>query len=81
MKLNSKQFAELIEMLRATRSDPMGCDGCYQLMDQLAQAELDGRSLCDVLRPVMGHLEQCKCCRDEYDALMTALRAAHGRCE
>jgi len=20
------------------------------------------------------HLEQCKCCRDEYDALLTALR-------
>jgi len=43
-------------------------------MDQLAQAELEGREVPQALELVQIHLEQCKCCRDEYDALLTALR-------
>ncbi len=43
-------------------------------MDQFAQAELDGTSIPQALECVRTHIEQCKCCRDEYEALMIALR-------
>jgi predicted anti-sigma-YlaC factor YlaD len=43
-------------------------------MDQFAQAELEGRDVPEALEVVRVHLEQCKCCRDEYNALLTALR-------
>jgi len=55
--------------------DTLGCDGCYDLMDGFAQAELDGVEVPEALQAVRAHLKQCKCCRDEYDALLTAIRA------
>lgn len=75
MKLDVKQLAHLIQLTTAARSeDILGCDGCFELMDQLAQAELEDREVPRALEMVRIHLEQCKCCRDEYDALLTALR-------
>jgi hypothetical protein len=75
MKLDAKQIAELVQLTATARSeDTIGCNGCFELMDQFAQAELEGRDVPEALEVVLVHLEQCKCCRDEYDALLTALR-------
>ena len=75
MKLDAKQLTDLIQLTATARGeDLLGCNGCFELMDQLAQAELDGREVPQALELVQIHLEQCKCCRDEYDALLTALR-------
>ncbi|MFO1001304.1 MAG: hypothetical protein U0936_13245 [Planctomycetaceae bacterium] len=75
MKLDAKQLAELIQLTATARGeDTLGCNGCFELMDQLAQAELDGLEIPHALEMVQIHLEQCTCCRDEYDALLTALR-------
>jgi hypothetical protein len=75
MKLDTNQLTDLIQLAATARGeDTLGCDGCFELMDQLAQAELDGREIPKALELVRIHLEQCKCCRDEYDALLTALR-------
>lgn len=75
MKLDTRQLTDLIQLTATARGeDLLGCNGCFELMDQLAQAELDGREVPQALELVQIHLEQCKCCRDEYDALLTALR-------
>ena len=75
MKLDAKQLTDLMQLTATARDeDLLGCNGCFELMDQLAQAELDGREVPQALELVQIHLEQCKCCRDEYDALLTALR-------
>jgi hypothetical protein len=75
MKLTHEQFSHLVELTISSRRDTLGCDGCYELMDEFAQAELDGVDVPETLQAVHAHLTQCKCCRDEYDALLTALRA------
>ncbi len=74
MQLSYLQVINLIELVVATRDDSLGCDGCLELMDQFAQAELDGTTIPKALECVQIHLEQCKCCKDEYEALMIALR-------
>jgi hypothetical protein len=75
MRLDSRQFSELIKLsFTAVKSDTLGCDGCYEMMDQFAQANLDRVELSDAMRLVRTHIEQCKCCRDEYQSLLTALR-------
>lgn len=75
MKLTRQQIANLIHLTISASADTMGCDGCHELLDQFAQSELDGTRLSDSLELVRAHLAQCKCCRDEYDALLTSLRA------
>ncbi len=74
MQLSYQQITTLIELTIATRDDSLGCDGCLELMDQFAQAELDGTTIPKALECVRVHIEQCKCCKDEYEALMIALR-------
>lgn len=74
MQLTAVQITRLVEMAIATKQDALGCDGCLELMDQFAQAELDGIDVPEALEVVRTHIEQCKCCKDEYQALMSALR-------
>jgi hypothetical protein len=75
MKLDAKQLTQLMQLsATASSEDTLGCNGCFELMDQFAQAELEGREMPHALEMVRVHLEQCKCCRDEYDALLSALR-------
>lgn len=74
MQLSYQQITKLIELMVTTKDDSLGCDGCLELMDQFAQAELDGTTIPNALECVRVHLEQCKCCKDEYEALMIALR-------
>lgn len=74
MNLSYQQINNLIELTIATLGDSLGCDGCLELMDQFAQAELDDTVMPDTMEVVRIHLEQCKCCKDEYEALMIALR-------
>ena len=74
MQLSYQQITNLIELTVTTKGDSLGCDGCLELMDQFAQAELDGTTIPRALECVRIHIEQCKCCKDEYEALMIALR-------
>ncbi len=74
MQLSYQQVIGIIELAITTKDDSLGCDGCLELMDQFAQAELDGTTIPEALECVQIHLEQCKCCKDEYEALMIALR-------
>ncbi len=74
MQLVFQQVTDLIAIALATKDDYLGCDGCLELIDQFAQTELDGASISEALKCVSIHLEQCRCCQDEYEALMIALR-------
>lgn len=74
MLLTNQQIVHLFDLILTTKDDSLGCDGCLELMDQFAQAELDGTMIPKTLECVRTHLEQCKCCKDEYEALMIALR-------
>ena len=41
MKLDAKQLTDLIQLTSTARGeDRLCCNGCFELMDQLAQAEL-----------------------------------------
>lgn len=74
MKLTPKQLANLVAMATSVKGEALGCDGCFALMDQLAQADIEGRAVPDALQIVQSHITQCKCCKDEYDSLLAALR-------
>lgn len=74
MQLSYQQITNMIELAFTARDDSLGCDGCLELMDQFAQAELDGTTIPKALECVRIHIDQCKCCKDEYQALMVALR-------
>jgi hypothetical protein len=74
MRLSMDQLVELLATASATKQDAIGCDDCFALLDQFAQAEIDGQGVPAALEAVRNHLDQCVCCREEYKALLEALR-------
>lgn len=52
-----------------------GCDECYQRADAFAELRLAGKSAAEVMPLVEAHLAACPGCAEEFEALLTALRA------
>ncbi len=67
MKLDNRQIKNLLDLVVTSKADSIGCDGCYELMDEFAQSELDGRPLSDSLGAVRDHL-------DNANAVETSMR-------
>jgi hypothetical protein len=66
----------LIELLRRalrTRSDEIGCETCYDKLDQFVELELKGKDAAQALPLIKRHMELCTGCSEEYQALITAL--------
>ena len=66
---------EMVRGIIATRPDELGCDECFQVVDRFAEMVLDGKPASDAMPLVQEHLDRCGDCHEEFDALLTALRA------
>ena len=75
MPLSKEQVSALLGMVASTKSDDIDCDGCFSHLAEFAELKLTGRSLPDALSAIERHLDQCSCCKDEFEALMDGLRA------
>ena len=75
MSLSTAQIDNLIDMIVITEDDNLDCDGCFEKITEFAEERLASRAVPDALKAVEVHLEQCVCCRDEFNALMKALNA------
>ncbi len=75
MALSEEQIATLIGMIATSQADDLDCDGCFEQLSEFVEVELAAREIPDALRAVETHLKQCKCCQDEYNALLEGLRA------
>lgn len=74
MTLSNEQISVLLGMISTTKEDSIDCDGCFDQLAEFADAELAGRDIPDALLAVETHLNQCVCCKDEYQALLDGLR-------
>lgn len=75
MKLTRDLLQRLITRVAGTREREMDCGACFDELDRYAEHQLEGREIGEVVPALEQHLEQCPCCRDEYAALLDALRA------
>ncbi len=76
MKLNPETLKKMIVMLTNTHAGEgeLSCDECYEEIDHFAEIELVGKSAAEAMPLVKEHLENCPDCREEYEALMAALK-------
>ena len=65
----------LLRGILATKDAAIGCDDCYELLDRYADLIEAGGDLEQIYPQVKAHLEDCGGCSEEFDALLTALRA------
>ncbi len=73
--LRPEQLAQMAQMVAATRPDEIGCDECYEQLDRFADLHLAGKNAAEAMPLVQDHLDRCGDCREEFEALLAALRA------
>lgn len=75
MRLDSATLKQVVREVMTTRPDEIGCDQCFEQMDRFAEMTLAGKSAAEAMPLVQDHLERCSSCREEFEALLAALRA------
>ena len=65
----------MVRGIASTRVDEIDCDACFEQVDRFAEMVLDGRDAAGALPLVQDHLNRCDDCREEFEALLEALRA------
>jgi bacterioferritin-associated ferredoxin len=75
MKLSSEVIQKMMEAVKMTREHELDCGHCYDELDQFVELELSGKNAADVMPLVQEHLNLCGACREEYQALLDALKA------
>jgi hypothetical protein len=78
MSLSKEEIDGLLRLIGLTRDDEIDCERCLALIAEFVERELAGRSIPAGLEAVAHHLSICAECRDEFEALLQALKAMDG---
>ena len=65
----------LLERLLGTAIPDPGCEVCFEVLDQYAEAVLHGEDVESRFPDVVTHLQQCDACREDTEGFLAALRA------
>jgi hypothetical protein len=74
MELDRNTLRQLIWDAVTFRPDELDCGQCYDRLDRFAELTLLGKSADEAMPLVKDHLEHCVGCREEFQALLDALR-------
>ena len=73
--MDAEMLQGLVDMIFSTNSDEWCCDECFEHVDRFAELELAGKDAAAAMPLVKDHLDRCRCCREEFEALLKALEA------
>ena len=74
MKLNKDVLQKIVSKIPVTHEGEIGCDDCFEQLHEFAELELMGKTPEAAMPLVKEHLDNCGECREEYQALLDALR-------
>ncbi len=72
----SRRLANLFLGILHTYAEEIGCDTCFEHLDRYVDLALAGKDAAPVMPLVYRHLARCAACREEYEALLSALKLA-----
>lgn len=76
MALSRREIEALIKAVSLTRTDEVTCDECMKELAEFAERTLEGQSITASLKSIEHHLAACPECKEEYEALLVALKDA-----
>jgi hypothetical protein len=74
MELDTELLKRLVYGVIETHDEELDCDECFEQLDRFVELELAGKSASQALPLVENHLRLCTDCREEYQALLDAVR-------
>jgi hypothetical protein len=75
----NKELDKIEAMVKAimnTVDNEIGCADCFSVLDQFIDLKSQGKNASEIMPLVQDHLERCRDCHEEYDAILQALDAA-----
>lgn len=75
MPLTPELVGSMVQGILSTRPDELDCAECFEELDRFADLHLVDKRPEEALPLVQDHLNRCKDCREEFMALLLALRA------
>jgi hypothetical protein len=77
MSTHNHKGNEQVERLLGPTGYEVGCEECFDLLDEFVELELAGQDPDATMPGLRAHLAGCPACREEHDALL-ALVAGEG---
>lgn len=72
--MNRNRFNAWLRNLFETQDEEISCTECFDLVSRFVELETSGHDAAAELPQVKQHLNQCRACRDEYEALRDLVR-------
>ncbi len=73
-QVDSAKIKRMVRNVLTARPDEIGCEECLSRMDRFVEMELEGKDPGEAMPLVEDHLTRCLDCREEFLALLEALR-------
>ena len=73
--LDPAKLKRMVRDIVTSSPEEIGCDECFEQLDRFVELELAGKNAAQALPLVQGHLDRCHNCREEFEALLAAVRA------
>ncbi len=73
-QIDAAKIKRMVRNVLTTRPDEIGCAECLERMDRFVEMELAGKRPAEAMPLVEDHLNRCRDCREEFVALLEALR-------
>jgi hypothetical protein len=74
MNLEPATLKRMVRVVLSTRPDEVGCEECFEELDRFVEMTLAGKDAAEAMPLVHDHLERCRDCREEFEALLKVLR-------
>lgn len=72
--LDRRELRKLVKVALETGEYELGCDECLDQVDSFVELELAGLDAAVAMPLLNNHLQRCGECREEFEALLRALR-------
>jgi hypothetical protein len=72
---NGSMMGKLLQMVENTDEIEIPCDEVFDLLDQYVELEARGEDVAHLLPMVKRHLDRCRDCHEEYEALARVFEA------
>ena len=67
--MDHHRFTNWLKNIYATREHEISCSECFDLVSPFVELEIAGEDPASSMPELRHHLDQCRACSDEYEAL------------
>ena len=67
--MDHHRFTNWLKNIFDTRENEISCSECFDLISRFVELEIAGQDAAGKMPEIRHHLNQCRACRDEYEAL------------